>query len=260
MAEKAKTTETEAESLFNTLCSVDVSKHVEEKDTGKIKLKYLSWAWAWAEVKSRCPNASYEIIKFDGLPYVYDDKTGFMVYTTVTIDGITHEMWLPVMDSNNRAMKAHAYEVKTKYNTFTVNPASMMDINKTIMRCLTKNLAMFGLGLSLYAGCDLIDFDDYEPAEAKAPAETPAPAPAPVKETKTTSSKGKTKTQAKEDAKKAYADLIDYCKAHQHDVRDVAKQFSLNATSSAEEFNEALNRLRYTDAKNGKQMEMPMEV
>ena len=232
MAEKAKTTETEAESLFNTLCSVDVSKHVEEKDTGKIKLKYLSWAWAWAEVKSRCPNASYEIIKFDGLPYVYDDKTGFMVYTTVTIDGITHEMWLPVMDSNNRAMKAHAYEVKTKYNTFTVNPASMMDINKTIMRCLTKNLAMFGLGLSLYAGCDLIDFDDYEPAEAKAPAETPAPAPAPVKETKT----------------------------HQHDVRDVAKQFSLNATSSAEEFNEALNRLRYTDAKNGKQMEMPMEV
>ena len=258
MAEKAKTTEAQAESLFNTLCSVDVSKHVEVKDTGKIQLKYLSWAWAWAEVKSRCPNATYEIIKFDGLPYVYDDKTGFMVYTTVTIDGITHEMWLPVMDSNNRAMKAHAYEVKTKYNTFTVNPATMMDINKTIMRCLTKNLAMFGLGLSLYAGCDLIDFDDYEPAEATAPAE--ASEPAPVKETKTTSSKGKTKTQAKEDAKKAYAELIDYCQQNNHDLRAVAQQYSLNATSSAEDFKDALSRLRYSDVKNGTQMELPMEV
>ena len=31
----------------------------------------------------------------------------------------------------------------------------MFDINKTIMRCLTKNLAMFGLGLYIYAGEDL---------------------------------------------------------------------------------------------------------
>jgi hypothetical protein len=28
-----------------------------------------------------------------------------------------------------------------------VQPAAMTDINKTIMRCLVKNLAMFGLGL-----------------------------------------------------------------------------------------------------------------
>ena len=31
----------------------------------------------------------------------------------------------------------------------------MFDINKTIMRCLTKNLAMFGLGHYIYAGEDL---------------------------------------------------------------------------------------------------------
>ncbi len=31
----------------------------------------------------------------------------------------------------------------------------MFDINKTIMRCLVKNLAMFGLGLYIYAGEDL---------------------------------------------------------------------------------------------------------
>ena len=31
----------------------------------------------------------------------------------------------------------------------------MFDINKTIMRCLVKNIAMFGLGLYIYAGEDL---------------------------------------------------------------------------------------------------------
>jgi hypothetical protein len=31
----------------------------------------------------------------------------------------------------------------------------MFDINKTIMRCLTKNLAMFGLGIYIYAGEDV---------------------------------------------------------------------------------------------------------
>jgi len=31
----------------------------------------------------------------------------------------------------------------------------MFDINKTIMRCLVKNIAMFGLGLYIYEGEDL---------------------------------------------------------------------------------------------------------
>ena len=37
----------------------------------------------------------------------------------------------------------------------TVEAASMFDVNKAIMRCLVKNLAMFGLGLYVYAGEDL---------------------------------------------------------------------------------------------------------
>lgn len=156
---------------FEILNAVNVNGHTEVKDTGKTKLTYLSWAWAWAEVKKRFPMASYEIIKFNGLPYVHDEKTGYMVYTTVTIGGITHEMWLPVMDGNNRAMLDHPYEVQTKYNKFTVQPATMFDINKTIMRCLTKNLAMFGLGLYIYAGEDLPETPDEEkitqPAKAQ---------------------------------------------------------------------------------------------
>ena len=36
-----------------------------------------------------------------------------------------------------------------------ISNETMFDINKTIMRCLVKNLAMFGLGLYIYAGEDL---------------------------------------------------------------------------------------------------------
>ena len=147
----------EQKDVFSTLNKVDCSERVEKKkvDNKGKELSYLSWAWAWAEVKKRFPNTSYEIIKFNGLPYVFDPNTGYMVYTTVTIDGITHEMWLPVMDSHNAAMKKEPYEVKTKFSSYTVAAATMFDINKTIMRCLTKNLAMFGLGLYIYAGEDL---------------------------------------------------------------------------------------------------------
>ncbi len=146
--------------VFSTLDKINVNGHTEVKEAGGVKLTYLSWAWGWKEVKKVYPDANYEIVKFDGIPYAYDPNTGYMVYTKVTIEGITHEMWLPVMDSNNRAMKAEPYEVKTKYRSFTVAPATMFDINKTIMRCLVKNLAMFGLGLYIYAGEDLPDSGD----------------------------------------------------------------------------------------------------
>ena len=142
--------------VFNELYKVNVNEHVEKKNTGKVTLSYLSWTYAWAEVKKRYPDASYEVVKFEnGLPYCYDANTGYMVYTRVTIEGTTHEMWLPVMDSHNDAMLDKAYEVKTKYNSYRVPKCTMFDVNKTIMRCLTKNLAMFGLGLYIYAGEDL---------------------------------------------------------------------------------------------------------
>lgn len=142
--------------VFKTLYQVDVSKWIEKKNTGKATLSYLSWANAWAEVKKRYPEATYEVVKFEnGLPYAYDPKTGYMVYTKITIDGVTHEMWLPVMDSHNEAMLDHARQVKTKYSSYTVEACTMFDVNKTIMRCLTKNIGMFGLGLYIYAGEDL---------------------------------------------------------------------------------------------------------
>ena len=143
--------------IFEMLNQINVNDKTEKRkgDNGK-ELTYLSWAWAWAEIKKVYPEANYEIKKFENnLPYVYDEKTGYMVFTSITIENMTYEMWLPVMNSNNRAMKSEPYEYTTKYGTKTVESATMFDINKTIMRCLAKNLAMFGLGLYIYAGEDL---------------------------------------------------------------------------------------------------------
>ena len=154
---------------FETLNAINVNEHTEKKETdgGRTLLTYLSWPWAWAEVKKRYPDAQYTIIKDSaGLPYFSDPRTGIMVYTTVTIDGITHEMWLPVMDGQNKAMRFEPYEIQTKYKTITVKPATMFDVNKTIMRCLTKNLAMFGLGLYIYAGEDLPESEPKGSTEA----------------------------------------------------------------------------------------------
>lgn len=206
---------------FEILNSVNVNGHTEVKDTGKTKLTYLSWAWAWAEVKKRFPLASYEIVKFNGLPYVFDEKTGYMVYTTVTIDGITHEMWLPVMDGNNRAMLDHPYEVQTKYNKFTVQPATMFDINKTIMRCLTKNLAMFGLGLYIYAGEDIPETEEDEKPQQKA---TSAPK----------------KAATAKPAQDFRSILREYIKANGLDGNMIAQVCGLNKESTDQDFAMAL--------------------
>jgi hypothetical protein len=139
------------ENKFSTLYAINVNDYVEKKNG----LTYLSWANAWAEFKKVYPYATYEVVKFDGKPYVYDENLGYMCYTTVTVGDLTHEMWLPVMDGANKAMKAQPYEYTTKYGKKTCEAANMFDINKTIMRTLVKCLSLFGLALKLYQGDDL---------------------------------------------------------------------------------------------------------
>lgn len=138
--------------VFETLNKINVNEHTESKNG----LTYLSWAWAWGELMKAYPGAKYEIERFEGKPFLYDESLGYMVFTKLTIDDETREMWLPVMDAKNRAMKATPYEVYDRYgNATTIPAATMFDINKTIMRCLVKNIGMFGLGLYIYAGEDL---------------------------------------------------------------------------------------------------------
>lgn len=154
-------------SIFDVLSNVNVNEYTEEVENeyGK-KITYLSWARAWGNVLKYYPDASYEVIKNESnLPYFYDEKTGYMVYTRVTIKGITREMWLPVMNSSNKAMKGEPYKYTTKKGERTVEAATMFDINKSIMRCLAKNLAAFGLALYIYSKEDL---PEAEKAELKA--------------------------------------------------------------------------------------------
>ena len=144
--------------MFNALSNLDLSDKCEKRES----LTYVSWSNAWSEFKSAYPSATYRILKNEnGLPYFSDPNLGIMVFTEVTVDDVTHQMWLPVMDSKNKAMKLEPYtysvwnNFKKAFEEKTVQAASMFDINKTLMRCLVKNLAMFGLGLYIFQGDDL---------------------------------------------------------------------------------------------------------
>lgn len=142
----------EAKEKFAELYSLDVNKYVEQKQG----LNYLTWSYAWAEFKKIYPDATYEVKKDEqGRCYFGDENIGYMVYTSVTAGGLTYEMWLPVMDNANKSMKLNAYTYQTRSGEKSVEAISMFDINKAVMRCLVKNLAMFGLGLYIYAGEDL---------------------------------------------------------------------------------------------------------
>lgn len=128
-------------SVFQTLNAINVQEHVEVKDTGRVKLSYLSWAWAWAEVKKAYPEAFYTIYEnAEGLFYHTDGRTAW-VKTGVTIEGIEHIEYLPVMDNRN--------------NSIPLEKLTSFDVNKAVQRSLTKACARHGLGLYIYAGEDL---------------------------------------------------------------------------------------------------------
>lgn len=155
--------------VFEKLSAINVNDKVEKKSN----LTYLSWAWAWGEVKKAYPSATYEVVAdpITKRPYFFDENLGYMVMTEVTIEDQTLEMWLPVMDGANKSMTYQSYTYQTKYGEKTVEAATMFDINKTLMRCLTKNLAMFGLGHYIYAGEDLPETETPQtPIKAAAPA------------------------------------------------------------------------------------------
>lgn len=141
----------EKQSIFNNLNSVNCNEHTEKKNG----LTYLSWAWAWAEVKKRYPTANYTIYEnADGWNYFTDGRTCW-VKTGVSIEGLEHIEYLPVMDYRNASIP--------------FDKVTSFDVNKAIQRSLTKAAARHGLGLYIYAGEDL-------PEDAPKPAPAPAPA------------------------------------------------------------------------------------
>ena len=134
-------------SVFETLNAINCNEHTERKNG----LTYLSWAWAWATVKKNYPTASYTIYENSmGLLYHTDGKTAW-VKTGVTIEGMEHIEYLPVMDSRNKSIPVAAI--------------TSFDVNKAVQRSLTKACARHGLGLYIYAGEDLPDSADHGSAQ-----------------------------------------------------------------------------------------------
>jgi len=121
------------------LLKLNVNEHTEKKQN----LTYLSWAWAWQEALKADPKASFRVHTFstaqDGASPVMNINGTGMVWVDVTLNGTTRTGFLPVMDHRNKPIP--------EPDAFQVNTA--------LMRCLTKTLALFGLGLYIYAGEDL---------------------------------------------------------------------------------------------------------
>lgn len=164
------------EDLFTKALNFEIPKEkIETIASNGRSLSYISWSYAWGVFKQLYPDAHYEIVKNPqtNLPYFYDPEAGIMVYTRITANRETHEMWLYVMDNQNQAMRFAPYTYQqwsTKSRTWEergVKAATMADVNKTVMRCLVKNMAIFGLGLNIYAGSDLPDFDIEPEPKAK---------------------------------------------------------------------------------------------
>lgn len=131
----------ESKNYFAELNAINVSGKTEKKNG----LTYLSWAWAWGELKKLHPDATYTIYEdAEGRFYHTDGRTCW-VKTGVTVEGIEHIEYLPVMDLRNRSIPANA--------------VTSFDVNKAIQRSLTKAVARHGLGLYIYAGEDLPEED-----------------------------------------------------------------------------------------------------
>lgn len=129
------------------LLSINVNEHTEKKGG----LTYLSWAWAWAEVLKVDPRATWKVLTFGDpmgeVPFMRMPGDTAMVHTSVTINGLTRDCMLPVMDNRNNAVK---------------NPDARK-ISDALMRCMVKAIAMHGLGLYIYAGEDLPQGEHTDP-------------------------------------------------------------------------------------------------
>lgn len=146
------------DNYFVELSKIDVTTHVEKKG----QFSYLSWPFAVSQLRQFDPVATWQVLRFDGLPYL-NTEAGCFVEVSVCVKGVSLSQIHPVLDSKNRPILA----------------PTAFDINTSIQRCLVKAIALHGLGLNLYAGEDLplIEADDDKGATATA---TTPPAPATV--------------------------------------------------------------------------------
>ncbi|MBU8770293.1 Sak single strand annealing protein [Cytobacillus oceanisediminis] len=123
-----------SKNYYEELSKINVSDHVEKKG----RFSYLSWAWAVDVLRKHDPTATWEVIRFEGMPFM-KTECGYFVEVAVTVQGVTLSQIHPVLDNSNKPI--------AKPNAF--------QINTSIQRCLVKAIALHGLGLYIYAGEDL---------------------------------------------------------------------------------------------------------
>ena len=128
--------------VFKKLSEINVNDKTDKKG----KFTYLSWSFAWSELKKISPTATAKVYHDENtnMPY-FASKMGVIVKVGITVDGLEHINYLPVMDFKNKSK--------------AIDTVDMMDINKAIQRCTTKAIALHGLGLYIYAGEDLPEVD-----------------------------------------------------------------------------------------------------
>ncbi len=141
---------TKTMTTFKALASNNVKDKIEKKG----RFDYLSWAYAWAIIKDKYPDANRKVYESDhtGLNYFTDGNTAY-VKVGVTIGGVEHIDYLPIMNHQNRSIK--------------VESVTSFDVNKAIQRSMVKAIGMHGLGLSLWAGEDLVDVSEEKPPVKK---------------------------------------------------------------------------------------------
>jgi len=137
------------------LLKKNVNDHVEKKNG----LSYLSWAWAWAEALKADPQASFNVQMFGDKCYMDINGTA-MVWVTVTMFGKPMVCQLPVMDNFNRPITIEGVTTTNKYGKEVTTKLDSFNVNTAIMRCMTKALALHGLGMYLYSGEDLPEEGD----------------------------------------------------------------------------------------------------
>ena len=137
------------DNYFSKLNSINCNDKTEKKNG----LTYLAWAYAWGEVKKLFPDATYTIYENAQGWFYHTDGNTCWVKTGVTINGIEHIEYLPVMDFKNRSIP--------------VEQVTSFDVNKAIQRSLTKAVARHGLGLYIYAGEDLPDEGEQQEVQSQ---------------------------------------------------------------------------------------------
>lgn len=143
-----------SENYFARLSKINVNEQVEKKG----QFSYLSWPYAVAQLRQADPNATWEVRRFDGLPFLRSE-TGYFVEVAVTVQGVTLSQIHPVLDAKNRPL---------------MEP-TCFDINASIQRALVKAIALHGLGLYIYAGEDLPEGEGEATAKPAEPVEPRAP-------------------------------------------------------------------------------------